>query len=70
MKNFIHTTASVSFIIWGIGYLAYDVPNIFHLFLLVACIAAAIRLWAFKPSKTKKKRHMDINSSRVDDHTI
>jgi hypothetical protein len=68
MKNFIHTIASFSFVIWAVGYFAYDVPNRFHYLLLVAVVAAAIRIWAFKRSDVKKTKGSDIQSANVDNH--
>lgn len=48
MKNFFHAIASFSFVIWTIGFYAYEVNSSFHYWLLVAIVAAAIRIWAFK----------------------
>ena len=54
MKNFFHAIASFSFVIWGIGYLAYEVTNTFHLILIVALVAAAIRIWVFREPRNGK----------------
>jgi hypothetical protein len=70
MKNVIHTIASFSFVIWVIGYFGYDVPNAFHLLLLVAIVAASLRIWAFKPTQIRKTRFSDINSGSVDNHDV
>ena len=55
MKDVVHTIASLSLVIWLIGYLAYDSASTFNIWLLAAIAAAAIRIWAFKPKQIKKK---------------
>ena len=54
MKNFFHAIASFSFVIWTIGFYAYEVDSSFHYWLLVAIVAAAIRIWAFKKLRSVK----------------
>ncbi len=54
MKNFFHTIASLSFVIWMIGFFAYEVNGSFHYLLLVAVVAAVIRRWAFKKLQQRK----------------
>jgi Family of unknown function (DUF5670) len=54
MRNLFHTIASFSFVIWVVGYFAYDVSNCFHYLLIVAIVAAVIRLWVFRSKRGKK----------------
>jgi len=55
MKNSVHTIASVSFLIWLIGFFGYQLNGTFHIFLLVA-LAAAIGRFLLQevPAKGRK----------------
>lgn len=55
MKNFFHSIASFSWVIWAVGYFGYQMNNSFHIWILVATVATTIRLTAFRKTQQRKK---------------
>jgi hypothetical protein len=55
MKNLIHTIASCCFLIWLVGFFAYDQNGLFHIFIICAVIAAVTRYLMHKKRKVVKE---------------
>jgi hypothetical protein len=56
LKDIIHTIASVSLVVWLVGYFGYGMTGLFHMFLLTAVIAALVR-YLIEPRLKRKAKH-------------
>jgi hypothetical protein len=54
MKGLFHSIASLCFVIWLVGFALYDVNNKFHYWLLVAGVAAVVRILLSKIDYSRK----------------
>jgi hypothetical protein len=56
MKNFFHTIALLSFILWTVGFFSWGLSGNFH-FVLLLGFAASIALFMFKKQPTREHKN-------------